>query len=43
LRVPTRVFNALNERHEAIDAPTDSSPLNALGAGLCHAEVDIHE
>ena len=43
LRVPTRVFNALNQRHEAIDAPTDSSPRNALGAGLRHAEVDIHQ
>ena len=34
LRVPKRVFNALNQRHEAIDA---------LGAGLRHAEVDIRQ
>ncbi|HEY1885287.1 MAG TPA: transglutaminase domain-containing protein, partial [Roseiarcus sp.] len=42
LRVPARVFNALNERDEAIEAPTDSSARDALGAGLRHAEVDIH-
>jgi hypothetical protein len=34
LRVPARVFNALNERHEAIEA---------AGARLRHAEVDIHQ
>jgi hypothetical protein len=43
LRVPARVFNALNERHEAIEAPTDSSARDALGARLRHAEVDIHQ
>jgi hypothetical protein len=41
LRAPPRVFNALNQRHEAIDAPTNSSTRNALGAPPRHAEVDI--
>ncbi|HEY1864513.1 MAG TPA: transglutaminase domain-containing protein [Roseiarcus sp.] len=41
LRVPPVVFNALNDRHEAIDAPMDSSRRNSPGAPPRHAEVDI--
>ena len=43
LRVPTTVFNALNGRREAIDAPTDVSPRSPLGAARRHAEVDIRQ
>jgi hypothetical protein len=46
LRVPPTVFNALNERHEAIDALTDSglaskSPHESFSAGPRHEELDI--
>ncbi|MBV8795161.1 MAG: transglutaminase domain-containing protein [Hyphomicrobiales bacterium] len=41
LRVPPKVFNALNQRHEAIDGPTDSPRRNARGAEPRHADVDI--
>jgi hypothetical protein len=40
LRVPTTVYNALNERHEAIDALL--APLGKpLGASPRHADVHI--
>ena len=40
LRVPTTVYNALNERHEAIDALL--APLGKqLGASQRHADVHI--
>ena len=41
LRVPPTVFNALNERLEAIDASTDWPLGNSLGEPPRHAEVDI--
>ena len=41
LRVPPKVFNALNDRHEAIDTPADLSPRRSLGARPRHAEVGI--
>lgn len=43
LRAPSTVFNALNERHEAIDGPTGFSPRNSRGVGPRHAEVDIRQ
>jgi hypothetical protein len=43
LHVPTKVFNALNEWHEAIDGANDSGPRNAVGAAPRHAEVDIRQ
>ena len=43
LRVPTRVFNALNERHEAVDGANHCSPRDPLGAAPRHAEVDIRQ
>jgi hypothetical protein len=48
LRVPPTVFNALNERREVIDMPTDSKAALAtsgesLGPPPCHEELDIRQ
>jgi Transglutaminase-like superfamily len=43
LRVPATVFNALNERREAVDIPTvtETSPGRSFAAALRHEEFDI--
>jgi Transglutaminase-like superfamily len=48
LRVPPTVFNALDDRREAIDVLTDSQPASAspdrsLGAAPRHEELDIRQ
>jgi Transglutaminase-like superfamily len=43
LHVPQTVFNALNDRLEAIDLPGEpgTSPGKSFGAAACHEELDI--